>query len=394
LASWTTQIRGDFLALVFSLLSIYLFLHTNGRWQSTGASVCAGIALLVKQTFLAAPVAIIIWLIYKRRYKDAAFWAAGVALTVVGGYAVVLWREPLMLKHITALRYPVFEYHGALRILLQAALQPSVLFAALGGFLALWERPTERVFFLIFCVVAWLVAILTIPQIGGNINYFWEPLLASAVLAGSGLWELQRRRYRTPILVIGMFLVVLLWSLLSVRYLGQSYQQVRSYELRKARWESFVSIVSGRRLLSTWPDVTILSSSPEIPDPYLNSVLEFRGRWSSAPVVAEINASRYDLIVIREGQASMYRGYRGVRHWSEEMWSAMKRTYRLACVFESMEIWLPRQDFGEVLPSAVLQKQLCNAALREQTSENLHISPNMLAPIRIDGSVFTATEKQ
>ena len=85
LASWTTQMRGDFLALSFSLFGVYWFLVANGRQpQATGAAVCAGMALLVKQTFVAAPVAVFGWLIFRRRYKDAALWAMGVALTVAG----------------------------------------------------------------------------------------------------------------------------------------------------------------------------------------------------------------------------------------------------------------------------------------------------------------------
>ena len=63
MVSFTTQIRGDFLALGFSLLSIYVFLLTNGRPQAIGSAICSGIAFLVKQTFLAVPIAIISWLI-------------------------------------------------------------------------------------------------------------------------------------------------------------------------------------------------------------------------------------------------------------------------------------------------------------------------------------------
>jgi hypothetical protein len=159
--SVSTQIRSGFLALRFSLLSVYLFLLTNGRPQAIGAAICAGIAPLVKQTFLAVPIAIVSWLIYRRRYKEAVFWATGFALTVVGGYAIVWWREPLMLKHVAALRHPVLEYRQALGILWDAVSQPGVPFAAIGGFLALWKRAPERLLFLIYCVVAWLRPVRT-----------------------------------------------------------------------------------------------------------------------------------------------------------------------------------------------------------------------------------------
>jgi hypothetical protein len=129
-----------------------------------------------------------------------------------------------------------------------------------------------------------------------------------------------------------------------------------------------VSTVSGRRLLSTFPDVTVHSMSPAIPDPYLNSVLELRGRWNSGPVVAQINAGMYDLIVIGKGKAEAHKGdgYRGVRSWDDGMWGALRRTYGLACVFEGMEVWLPNRGSGEILPS--LSGIGCLAVAREADS--------------------------
>jgi hypothetical protein len=357
MASWTTQIRGDFLGLALSLLSLYWFLLTDGRPRSIGAAICAGIALLVKQTFVAAPVAIVGWLIYRRRYKDAFLWATGLGLTVLGGYAIAWWREPLMLKHMAALRHPVLGYGEALKILGNAVSQPVVPFAVLGGFLALRKRTPERLLYLIYCMVAWLVASLTITQVGGAINYFFEPLMASAVLAGPGLCELQRKANRTPILVTAMLVVLLLRAFVpmlvgELAYLRKSYVNVADYQVRKTKWESFVSTVSGRRLLSTYPDVTVLSTIPEIPDPFFNSMLERRGLWNSGPVVAEINAGVYDLIVIAKGEAEANRndGYRGIRYWDDGMWAALKRNYARACISQDMEIWLPDRGSGQILP--------------------------------------------
>lgn len=105
--------------------------------------------------------------------------------------------------------------------------------------------------------------------------------------------------------------------------------------------------------MSTYPDVTVHSMTPEIPDPYMNSELELRGQWKSGPVVAQINAGMYELIVIKEGEAEAHEGdgYRGVRKWDAGMWAAFKRTYGLACVFEGMEVWLPNRGSGEILPT-------------------------------------------
>jgi Dolichyl-phosphate-mannose-protein mannosyltransferase len=368
LAEWATMVRGDFLGLAFSLASIYWFLLRNGRPQTVGAAICAGLASLVKQTFFAAPIAIIGWLIYRRRYKEAAVWAAGVALTVAGGYTLVWLHEPLMLKTIAVLRHPVLEYPHALGTLFDALSEVVVPFAAIGAFVVVRNRAPERLLFLFYCVAAWLLAMFTIPQVGGAINYFWEPFFASAVLAGPGLWELQRKANRTPVLGTVILFVLLGWSLLPIvrerlGYLSRCYTNVRQYQVRKARWESFVSTVSGRRLLSTSPDVTVLSSIPEIPDPFLNATLERRSGWNSDPIAAQIDAGVYDLIVIKDGEAEKHQDdYRGIRRWSDGMWGALNRTYGAACVLMDdkyveksaneggEEIWLPRRGAGEILP--------------------------------------------
>ncbi|MGH9649692.1 MAG: hypothetical protein ACRD3I_04390, partial [Terriglobales bacterium] len=130
LASWTTQARGDLIAVGFSLLSVYLVLPPTRWMRLLGAAVAAGIAVLVKQTFLAAPIAIVGWHLWGRRYSHAAGCAMAFGLTVISGYGVMYWLEPMMLEHMAAIRDPVLEFRGALRILGKAASQPVAPFAA------------------------------------------------------------------------------------------------------------------------------------------------------------------------------------------------------------------------------------------------------------------------
>jgi 4-amino-4-deoxy-L-arabinose transferase-like glycosyltransferase len=126
LAHWTTQVRGDFFALAFSLSSIYLLLRSNGRWHFLGAAAAAGCAVLTKQTFVAAPLAIIVWLAWRRRWKESVLLGSTVLLTVAVVFVGMLWREPLMWKHIAALRSPLFELREAVNIAWTAGLQLQV----------------------------------------------------------------------------------------------------------------------------------------------------------------------------------------------------------------------------------------------------------------------------
>jgi hypothetical protein len=348
LAAWTLQVRPDFFGLGFALLGLYFFSGSNGHRLPIAAVLCVGLALLFKQTYVAAPAAIFVYLLYRRRWPEAAFWSVGVAAVVAVGYLLTLWREPMMLEHLAALREPAFEFRGALAIFLGAIAVPVVPFAIAGGVAEFRNGGEAGRLLVLYCVLAWLVAMAAIPQVGGNINYFWEPLFASAVLAGPGLSVIQRNRSRLQT-VVGAIAVALLFALTlaqDLTVLRGAYSQWRDQTRARANWELLASIVSGRRLLSTLPAITMLSVSPEMPDPYLNAVLERHGRWSSAPVVADLEAARYDLILEQGQYQTIFSGggdwYRGVRFWDDRMRTALMNAYEPVCAFDGKHLWLPR----------------------------------------------------
>ena len=348
LAGWITQVRPDFFGLGFALLSLYFVLGSKEHQLPIAAIVCAGLALLFKQTFVAAPAAIFLFLLYRRRWRDAAVWSVGVGAVAVGGYLIALWREPLMLEHLAALTDPVLEYRGVPLILLGAMIVPTLPFAAIGGVVAQRQGSDAGHLVVGYCVLAWLVALATIVQVGGNINYFWEPLFASALLAGPGVGAMQRWQSRKLAVAGGVGLILLFALVLQQAFgiLDGSFSQWMYRSARQANWDSLVTIVAGKKVLSTVPAVTLLSASPEMPDPYLSTVLERRGRWSSVPVVADLDAAKYDLIIEMAQYEAIFEGttvwYRGIEIWSDAMRAALMRSYEPVCAFDGKHLWLPR----------------------------------------------------
>ena len=90
IAHWTTQVRGDLLGITFSLLSIYFVLAAPNYRNLAAGGVCSVLALLCKQTFVAAPVAVLVYLLWRRRFSYALIGCAVVGLGTLLGYGIVM----------------------------------------------------------------------------------------------------------------------------------------------------------------------------------------------------------------------------------------------------------------------------------------------------------------
>jgi hypothetical protein len=366
LASWTTAIRGDLLALALSLASFHLYLGTLNNRRRLVAAICAGLALLVKQTFIAVPCVILIWHFWRREFLEGFLWITVVLGTVFLGYAAAYIREPFMIRHFAALGSPIFEFPGALQLIGEAFLQPQTVFGVFGVFLAIREDDSRKLLFGCYWFVSWLVAALTVLQIGADRNYFWEPLLVSAIGAGHGLVWFVRNVNRGPVflkvftalVLCGVFFPVLKTEIFQI---SVSYGWLKTHDHARSQWELFLSRITGLRILSTFPDITIQSRVPEIPDPFLNNVLAQKGKWDFTPILREIRSNKYDLVVVRSDLAAGASFHRGLGIWPPTVWQALKRNYARACVFWNMEIWLPRDKDSSNLLEA-LSTTGCNAS--------------------------------
>ncbi|HEX2721776.1 MAG TPA: hypothetical protein VHM24_02580, partial [Gemmatimonadaceae bacterium] len=350
-ALWATQIRGDFAGTFFSLSGTAFFLESldrrNHRIAYGGAILCFAAALLTKQTFVAAPTAITVWLAFRKQWSAALLFAGGVVLLAVLGYFVVWLREPAMLEHYAAVQNPVLDFRGARAITIEAMRQLLVPFSVAGLVASLSETNPRTRPLIAVGAASWMIAGLTAAQVGANINYFAEPLLLSSVAAGKGLHAVHTRFSRRRWLLTAFAMVLAVgWFIPTLRneqrVFRKALEQRQIARYRRGPWDRFASAVSGQRVLSTIPAISVLGVSPEMPDPFLNSVLEMRGKWSSRPIVESLNRGRYDVVVIWRDQLFARGGYRGVPLWNARIRSSVASRYRRACFFYDWEIWVPR----------------------------------------------------
>jgi hypothetical protein len=371
-ALWTTQCRGDFLAAALSLFSLLAVTLGSVSGLLIAALLCAG-AILTKQSFVSATIAIAAWLALRRRHGDCARFLAVVLACVGASYGLLLWREPLMATHWTVFRDVALDPMGALVIGLGAASQP--IMVAGGGALILVVAARRSllaaqqpflVLFVLYFVTAAVIATLGAIHAAAMIHYYWEPLFAAALVTSAvpQAWRdlrdstLARRLAALLTVAFAMSLLLNLAYVPAMRRDAQAF--FTHYAASRAQWSALAELIAGKRVLSTEPDIAVLSAVPELPDPFLNSTLEKAGRWDSAPVVRDIEERRYRMLFVNKETWEGGPKYRGLERWSPAIRAAMLRNYRPACDIFGMRVLLP--DTGDMPLRTKLMAIGCSAS--------------------------------
>jgi hypothetical protein len=347
IAHWTTQVRSDLPGITFSLLSIYVFLGAKAYPRLILAAFWSVLALLCKQTFLPASLAVLLYLLWCRRFAQALVWASTITFGTLLGYGAVIWKEPYAWLQLTTFAKPVYSFHTGFLLAVRGLLNAAPLFALIGA-LAAWRKTRKtELLLLIYCLLSWIVALTSLMQVGGSTNYFLEPLTASAAVAAANLPSLEEaiEGFSRTILIPAVFVMLCFFvpSLQADRILlKDGWFRMQHYTAYRSDWQLFVSSVIDRALLSSYPDVTIYSRKPEVPDPLLNSVLAERGRWSWNPVIDNLKRSDYELLAMYPYFLRGSGQYRGLRYWNVSLFEAVQRNYQLAGLCAGMEIWTPR----------------------------------------------------
>jgi hypothetical protein len=354
LRTWALQLRGDFLGLLLSLSCVGLWVNGSTTRRFGGSAVLAALAILAKQTFVAAPVAVVVWLVWQRQLRRAAVWAGIVIGAVAAGYGVMLLREPAVIAHVAALDEPVFEYRGAAHLLFAAATHVKVLYGAAGALLLFMSGDRAARLVVLYWAISWLVAAATIPQIGGNVNYFWEPWFLSSLLGALGIGAALRHAARIPLVVAAMLVLLHFNAIGSGLLLVQ--REIRGFATERSRvarhdrmTQDLALAVQGHTVLSSKPTYARQSRVPVVPDPYLTSVLVRTGSWDPAPLLAAVQNGEFDIVIGYELDDTT--SYRGLPLWNPLRHEAGRHPYVLTCRVLGDPVW-----FTAASPAALRQR--------------------------------------
>ncbi len=328
---WILQLRGDFPGLALSLLAIR-FLLSDSRWAVPLAAVCAGLAVQVKFTFVAAASAGAAWLLVQRRWRDLARFIAFFAVSSLGLFLLYSLREPGMISQMLSLSPGVRNVGGNVVFMNKVAGELVILLSLVGLASMEWRASAKETLLALYLATSFMVAAVTAVQAGANTNYYWETLFASipfAVLGVLRLMELAGRHTALgPALAVFLFIHSLFPVAMSayegVPTLKKGWVESGDDEMRKLS-----QVLAGSRMFSSFPRLALLDPNPPLTEPFLLSYLHRLEKVDLGPFTQPLLRREYDVVITYDSPHV----YRNVNQLDPELRSAIASSYKPYCTF-------------------------------------------------------------
>lgn len=304
LLPWVVTARPDLPALFMGFLSLYwVGLRPTSSRASMGGAVAA-LAFLAKHNAVAVPIAIVLWLLWSKRWKQAGLFCA--AWGLVAGTTLLIFQvssHGLLMLNLSGAKYGQFAFTYVRDVLNRLLVPPGHGFAialfAFGvfGFIESYRQRDERIRLLnVYLVVSFALAILGSAAAGASVNYYLEPALAMAVLAPAALARLQAEWRNESPLSCFAFVIVLVLLLPSLDEQRSNTAHLRSEDLRRV-----VALMENRQVFTDIPYLAARTQTPQSID--LASLLNTErnggwASWSSKGLARNLQERKYDLVIL------------------------------------------------------------------------------------------------
>ena len=347
---WNVSLRPDIPCLLAMLLCIYFSLAdtrgTNGRTIASGSFAAA--SYLIKQTGVAAALAVLAGLLWKRRYREAGIFIASSAIPVIATITLLKWRHEPFVEQWNSVA------NGALWSISEGAkwswkeLTPVTVLVPIcvglaGTLLAMRKDAPSRTIALFF-FFTWLIFAATIWQRGGGHNYILPGLTACALLLPLAIEFLRATLHGWALVPLAGLLMSTAWA--------TSQRELRLFKGTLAPQQITHSALAPFRILSDNPYYTLQGRDPEMLDPFLFHSLELAGHWSSRPVAAELRRGDIDLVILACTWRTTLCSYRGISYFSPEILQNISDNYYVLC--STLNAWVlePRDEQVNLPPSS------------------------------------------
>lgn len=340
---WGAWGRVDPTAFLFSLLAILVVQRWTGWCGVTLAALFCLLSLYTKQTQWAAPLAILVWLLWWSRLRLALGFAA-----VIGGLGGLLLlvgnaiTSGEFLRHLVvynALPYSLRAFLGywrAFALTHGAILVIAVIYAVFCA----WKR---RVSLPVLYFIASGLLTLAVGRAGASSNYFLETIAASLILCGLVWGELSERGGYGSVIVPAALLVQLVWfRVVPVTPLRVYYDPLPSFGYTPHRADvpsceqidRYVMEAEGE-ILTEGGGFALKNGKELYGSPWLLSALEPTGLVDEGLLILEdaLEQQRFSLVILT------WQSY--PPRILDAVWANYQRVDTVHCVFK-YEVFLPR----------------------------------------------------
>lgn len=282
----------DMLGVAWTAAGALLVLRSEeGRGRIWPAFACFAVAVFTKQSFVAAPAALLLYRIVSGRRREAFREAVVFAGTVIGGFVVLdRWSAGGFSAHTLAAVADSGSIVNFVRVIGDSA---PTLWIPLTALVLLGVRGRLRPGFPeLWAGLAVLVHAGAMFKTGSSVNYFLEPIVAVLVLglvrSSRAPW-VPRQRAWTRRLALAVLAMLVVGSVIRtgevVRDISGASGTVR---IRMAAFEHGYPLVE----VDFFPAIFERGGRPYVSDPFAFGALAESGAWNPAPLAADLGARR------------------------------------------------------------------------------------------------------
>jgi hypothetical protein len=300
--TWAALARVDATAILLSLAGLAIVLHRGPVAKAWPALPLFWLAFFTKQNALVAPAAVLLHLGLGRDRRLFARALLGYALPLVALFGLLVlatrggaWNH--LVLYTAAAPYEwgrLGESYGRM-----AVVAAPLLALVAGGLLAApaaFREGPGRILLLYFGLNA--LAFATIAKGGAAQNYFWEPWLATVLLAA---WALRSLRERAA-WVRTLWPALLAVAAAVASYAYPSLQRLPHALRRPENAEEFVALTrlvheARGPVLSENLSVLVLDRRPVLLEPFGIQLIAERGLFDTGRLVRDCESSRFALVV-------------------------------------------------------------------------------------------------
>jgi hypothetical protein len=301
LIPWAVTARPDFLGLFFSVLAVFLVAFWPGATCLLFACLAAAMSFLTKHSYVAAPTAIVLWLLWSKRWKDTALfcsiWIVLVATTLLGFEIASGGMMSLNLSGNHAGHFSLRNIHQILVLLTTTAGSGFTIVLLSFGFFGLlgsWKRENPACLLILYFLTSLSVAIVGSGAAGANVNHYIEIAFASTLLLPNGMARLRGTwEQGAP---IGALIFIVIVGLLLPALDMQRWRMAG--EDPPENFKRLLPMIKNKRVLTDIPYLGARSLNPEFLDPVSYAYAEQLGFWSPKDIVKAIQGKEYDLAIL------------------------------------------------------------------------------------------------